>query len=113
MNRSPFRPLWWESLKCWRRRSNQRELDLQRGVDAGLVRANERRWRLSTTFLLLAGLCVLTAYLTTSMPVLQRIVSILAAILFIIARFLNQYYWAERATLHKPDPEKPPSIFKK
>lgn len=96
----------------WLQRYLQRRYDLARGVDADLVAANRKRWKLSTA-LFCAG--VLLGWLETKLPLphaLRLAADILA--LFSLAAGIALFHWAWQvdAFLSRPDPEQPPDIFK-
>jgi hypothetical protein len=96
----------------WLRRTLQRRYDLARGVDADLVRANRKRWKLAAALFCLA---FLVAWITQKLPLSQAMHSaanIAAGGLGIAGFVLFKWAWAEERFLRKPDPEPPPSIFK-
>ena len=96
----------------WFGRYSQRQRDLAAGVDADLVRSNRRK---STIALLLAGIGFLLLGVDRFAKfhgLIQKIVMWLSGLLLFGGVFLG--YWARQvdAFLSKPDPKKPPSLFK-
>ncbi|MFZ3333649.1 MAG: hypothetical protein WA197_23620 [Candidatus Acidiferrales bacterium] len=94
-------------------RSNRRQRDLARGVDADLVRDNGKRFKLA--FALIAS-----GFLLDLVSAKVRTPSLVYSILFdigmasVVAGFLPAI-WArsESAFLSKPDPKVPPTILKR
>jgi len=98
----------WKGLK----QLDERQRDLERGVDADLVRDNRRRWS-HALILWLAGtlLFVVERYL----PIpgwAQLSVRFAAFACIILGVFLSKWSSQERAFLNKPDPKEPPKLFK-
>ena len=96
----------------WLERHLQRKLELQQGVDADLVRANRRRWRLCWSLFGLSFLLIgIQAKLRMSEP-LQNVMLGLFAASFGGGLFLGHWARAERAFLNRPDPKEPPRLLK-
>ena len=96
----------------WLRRFKQRQYDLARGIDADLLRANRRRFKMAAGLLCLG---LLLAWITQKFPLphaVQFATTMLAVLLAIAGTALFWCAWAEERFLRKPDPEPPPSIFK-
>lgn len=96
----------------WLRRSLQRQRDLARGVDADLVRANRRRWKLAAGFFCLAFLLRWFALKLALQHVVQVAITLVAILLAIASLVLFWWAWKVDTFLEQPDPEPPPSIFK-
>jgi len=96
----------------WLRRWLQRRSDLARGVDADLVRANRKRWKLGVLLFCVALLLGWIAEKLSLPRALHLAVIVLATLLMIASVFLLHWATAEQRFLRKPGPEPPPSIFK-
>jgi hypothetical protein len=96
----------------WLRRKLQRRYDLARGVDADLVRANRKKWKLAAALLGLAFLIAWIAQKLPLSPAMHAALILAAGVLGIAASIFFEWAWREYLFLHKPDPEPPPSIFK-
>ncbi|HET9184024.1 MAG TPA: hypothetical protein VFP59_17995 [Candidatus Angelobacter sp.] len=96
----------------WLRRLLQRQYDLARGVDADLLRANRRRFKLAAALLCLGLLFAWIAVKIPLPPILNVAATILIMLLMIASFVLFHWAWAEQRFLRKPDPEPPPSILK-
>jgi membrane glycosyltransferase len=96
----------------WIRRWNQRQRDLTQGVDADLVRANRKRYKLALGLLALALLLMLLCAKVQIPSALLWILSAAATVFFLASLFLGLWAQQEDAFLSKPDPEEPPRIFK-
>ncbi len=97
----------------WWQRFQQRQYDLARGVDADLVRDTTTHSRLSMALFCLA---LLLAWIAHKLPLpysLRLAAIILAAVSLIAGAVLSRWTMAEDRFLRKPDPEPPPSIFKR
>lgn len=98
----------WE----WLQRRNKRYSDLANGVDADLVRANQRR---RNTGLALLGLWLVLVWVFSRLQLQGNFRTIGTSIiiaLFLVAVFLLKWAGQESAFLSKPDPKEPPSILK-
>ncbi|PYS44938.1 MAG: hypothetical protein DMG13_33050 [Acidobacteria bacterium] len=97
-------------MRQWLERWEQRQKDLARGVDSGLVQANRRRYRVSMG-LLISSIVLAEAVSEAGVSgIVGWIFRVMAAIGCISGLFLLQWAWQERIHLNKPDPEKPLSI---
>jgi hypothetical protein len=94
------------------RRYRQRQRDLAAGVDADLVQSNRRKWKLTGGLFCLALLLLGIEKVTKPNGSLKELLVWLSALLFLGGIVLGQWAWQEQAFLHKPDPKKPPSLFK-
>jgi hypothetical protein len=97
----------------WQERWHQRQRDLAHGADADLFRDNRKRYRRSYA---LTGCGIVLGLVGAKIKLpgaLHIIVVTLAIVLLLAGGFLN--YWAESEYdfLQEPDPEKPPTIFRK
>jgi len=96
---------WWDR---WRRRQNE----LAQGVDANLVRENQKRYRFTfglLTFAFALSLLVSKIHLQVS---LRIVVSVVATVCSIAGFALLAWSRQEAAFLSKPEPGEPPKIFK-
>jgi hypothetical protein len=100
-------------MRGWLQRWSQRQRDLSRGVDADLVRDNGKRYKVSFG---LIGLGLLLAVLGSKVhtPSLLHWVVLAAGggsgwVGFLMAIWARE----ESAFLSKPDPEEPPTIFRR
>jgi hypothetical protein len=98
----------WDWLERWQ----QRQHELQQGVDADLVRANRRRWKLSWS-LFAASFLLIGIQAKVNLSNAWREV---ALCLFMAclggALVLGHWARAEQAFLDHPDPKKPPKLWK-
>jgi hypothetical protein len=92
----------------WRKRQDQ----LASGVDADLVRDNQKRYRLGLGLLgfgFAVGLLVSKVHLPNGL----RLVLIVVSTVFVLAGFIAGAWASQEAGfLSKPDPEEPPKIFR-
>ncbi len=96
---------WWDR---WRRRQNQ----LAQGVDADLVRENQKRYRFAfglLTFAFALSLLVSKIHLQAA---LRIVVSVVATVCGVAGFALLAWSRQDAAFLGKPEPEEPPKIFK-
>jgi hypothetical protein len=99
-------------VSSWFKRWFERQDALERGVDADLVAANRRKWKLVSWFVA-CGVLLLNLDLLFPIPSwLRRVVFFPAALLIIAGVVLLRWASAEHAFLNKPEPKAPPSIFK-
>ena len=96
----------------WLERREQREKDLEHGVDADLVVDNRRRRKLALCSLGLLAMLVLVDWIFQFRGWVHELV-ITGAIVFLVLGFVAARWAAtESALLHRPDPKEPPSLFK-
>ena len=97
-------------MRQWRKRREQRQQDLARGVDSSLVQANRKRFRVSLG-LMISSLVLAALVSEAGMSgIVGSFLTVIAAIGFIGACVLQRWASQERIHLEKPDPEKPLSI---
>jgi hypothetical protein len=96
---------WWDR---WRRRQNQ----LAQGVDANLVRENQKRYRFAFGLLTFGFALSLLISKTHLQVALRSVVSVVATVCGIAGFALLAWSRQEAAFLSKPEPEEPPKIFK-
>jgi len=95
-------------LERWQQRQHQ----LAQGVDAGLVRDNQKRYGLAFGLLGFAFAFGLLASKARLPSTLRLIVGVIGTASFLAGFVLAAWARQEAAFLHKPDPEEPPKIFK-
>jgi hypothetical protein len=98
----------WEWLGRWQ----QRQRELRQGVDAGLVRDNRRRWKLSwclfgCSFLLIG----IQAVARFSEP-WHRTAIVLTMVCLAGGLFFGHWARAEESFLERPNPKEPPRLWK-
>jgi membrane glycosyltransferase len=96
----------------WPSRWQQRQRDLQNGVDADLLQANRGRRKLSSYFFALVFLLIGVQAIVKPTGTLRGILVALCIVSLVCAVGLARWARAEGAFLSKPDLEKPPSMFK-
>jgi hypothetical protein len=100
-------------MSGWLQRWSQRQRDLTRGVDAALIRGNANRCKVAYGLIGLGLLLILLGgKVHTPSPlrwVLLGVASVAVLVDFLMAMWAQQ----EVAFLSKPDPEEPPTIFKR
>ncbi len=96
----------------WFGRYLRRQRDLARGVDADLVQGNRRKFRLASSFFGLASLLSVIDRVARPHGLIQEVFFWLIGVLFLGSAFVGRWAWQERVFLVKPDPKKPPSLFK-
>jgi hypothetical protein len=100
-------------MSGWLARYMQRQRELAQGVDADLVSDNRRRYAIAWRLL---GLAFLLLFLGAKVPMPRILRNVfLGAIMAALVGGFVMAQWARlgQASLEKPDPEEPPSIFKK
>jgi hypothetical protein len=100
-------------MSGWLERWRQRRSDLDRGVDADLVRDNNSRYKLAGGLIGFGVLLILLGLKTHISGALPMILASVGGVFVIVGWFL--FIWANRADflLRKPDAEEPPRIFKR
>ena len=98
----------WE----WLERRQQRQRELQQGVDAGLVRANRRRWKLCW-LLIGASFLLIGTQATIKLSEFWHDVA-LGLCMACLGGGLVVGNWAreEEKFLDRPDPKEPPRLWK-
>ena len=94
----------------WVERYQKRQCELTEGVDADLVQANRRRFRVAFG----GGIAVVLVLLDSKLrlPVLLSIVVRVGAVISgVVGIVLGKWAQAERTFLTRTDPEPPPEIF--
>jgi hypothetical protein len=96
----------------WVERWRQRQYEIAQGADADLFRENWRRFQWSLG-MLCSGVLLAGPASRFHLPRLLRVgMAIIAGLLFIAGVFLAKSALLERRFLRKPEPERPPSIFR-
>jgi len=98
----------WDWLHRWR----QRELDLRQGVDADLVRANRRRWKLCAWLFGLSFLCIGILAVAKFQGIMNQIAVAITVGLFVGAMILGHWARSWDAFLDRPDPKEPPRLWR-
>jgi hypothetical protein len=94
----------------WFSRYNQRQRDLAAGADADLVRTNRRQFKFG---LWCTGIGLLLIGVDEKLhDTPETVVGFVAVVLLITGILVGQLAMRERWFLRKPDPKKPPSLFK-
>jgi hypothetical protein len=96
----------------WPSHWQQRQRDLQNGVDADLLQANRGRRKLSWYFFALVFLLIGVQAIVKPTGTWRGILVALCVVSLVCAVGLAHWARAESAFLSKPDLEKPPSLFK-
>ena len=97
----------------WLERRHQRQRELASGADADLFRDNRRRYRRSYA---LTGCGIMLGLVSAKIKLpgaLHVIVVTLAIVLLLAGGFLYQWAESEYNFLQEPDPEEPPTMFRK
>lgn len=90
----------------------QRQRELQRGVDADLVRDNRRRWKLSWCFWT-CGFALLGIQAIVKLYGSWHDVAVGVTMLFFTGGLVLGYWArAEQSSLDRPDPKEPPKLCK-
>jgi len=100
-------------MSGWWARQQKRQRELAQGVDADLVHANRKRYKLAFG-LLGFGLVLTFLNAEARLPEVVRIIVVGAAMAawiagIVVAKWARQ----EQMFLNQPDPEGPPSILKR
>jgi|SRR5215831_3146544 len=93
------------------RRWRQRQQDLARGVDADLVRTNNRRFGLAVGLVALGFLLFSLSDRPSAGETLRSIVIVAGGVCLFGGYVMGQWALWERRFLKKADPEPPPSIL--
>ena len=96
----------------WLGRRVQRQNELDRGVDADLVRDNRRRRKLALWSFGVLGILVAIDRLFHLRGWIHELVIIGATVFLIFGFVAARWAAAESAFLHRPDPKEPPRLFK-
>jgi hypothetical protein len=96
----------------WLKRREERQRDLERGVDADLVRDNVKLSRLSLSAWLVGCVLVLSANYLPLPKWAQGIITFVGFGLVATGLVFEKWARAEKVFLDKPDPEEPPRMFK-
>jgi hypothetical protein len=103
----------FERLSSWFARSQKRRDDLAPGVDADLVRANWWRYRAALICFAVFWLLMPIQILVRPIQWLDLTVRALMLGLFVASIVLGRWAQVEHAELTRPEPEEPPSMFKR
>jgi hypothetical protein len=96
----------------WLERWRQRQDLLSHGVDADLIRDNQKRYRLAFGLLGFGFLLGVLLSKVRLAETVRLIVSVIAGACFLVGFVLAAWAKQEATFLNKPDPEEPPKIFK-
>jgi quinol-cytochrome oxidoreductase complex cytochrome b subunit len=96
----------------WLRRQRQRQIDLDRGVDADLVQANRRRWKLTAVLFVLAFISMGVLAAGRFSGLLNQVCIVITLVLFFSAMILGNVARAWDGFLGKPDAKEPPRLWK-
>jgi hypothetical protein len=96
----------------WIHRSQQRQRDLQQGVDADLVQANRRRWKLCAWLFGLFFVSIGVQAFAKFSGIVDRIALGITAVLLFGAIILGRWASAWAEFLDRPDPKEPPRLWK-
>jgi hypothetical protein len=99
-------------MRGWLERWVRRQNELERGVDADLVGAVRRKWKLFLWLFGSGGLTLGCDALFTLRGWLHNSLIFIAALFFIAGTVVARLAWAEDAFLSRPEPEEPPRLFK-
>lgn len=98
----------WEWLRRWQ----ERQRELQQGVDADLVRDNRRRWKLCWCLFGCAFLLIgIQSVIKFSDP-WHRVAVVLTMVFFAGGLLCGQWARAEQSFLDRPNPKEPPRLWK-
>jgi 4-hydroxybenzoate polyprenyltransferase len=95
----------------WFSRYRERQRDLAAGVDADLIASNRKKTKIALVLLGL-GLLLLWIAAAESHGTVREILRWLGGTVLSVGFFVAVWDQQERAFLNKPDPKKPPSLFK-
>jgi hypothetical protein len=102
----------FDGMLEWIGRWQQRQRELAAGVDADLVLANRKRWRLSWWLLALTfALLGFQSLIKLRSPFHEIVVGI-TMVCFVSSVILTRWAWHVGAWLDKPEPKKPPSLWR-
>jgi protein-S-isoprenylcysteine O-methyltransferase Ste14 len=96
----------------WLERQMQRQDDLDRGVDAGLVRGNRKKWKIAALFIAVSVLFFRIQSFVLISAKVQKVFNVIGATLFVLGFVVGRWAWQESAFLSQPDPKEPPRMFK-
>jgi hypothetical protein len=98
----------WDSIQDWWERSKERQLELNSGVDADRVRANNRILKLSYLFFGIALLLFGIVYEFKLPGLWETITSSLAAAFFVGYILLSMRHAFVASDINRPRPKDPP-----
>jgi hypothetical protein len=96
----------------WLTRWRERQRELAVGVDADLVEANRKNWKLSLWFWALLFVLIGIQAKIKLPAIADKIALFLTIACLVAALLFSDWARAESAFLHKPDMPEPPSIWK-
>jgi protein-S-isoprenylcysteine O-methyltransferase Ste14 len=94
------------------RRWSQRQRDLSRGVDAGLVRDNRKRYKVAFGLVALGLLLAMLGSKVHTPSLVHWMLVVAGGVSVVVGFLMGMWAQQESAFLSKPDPEEPPTIFK-
>lgn len=103
---------WIVEMLHWFERRRQRQRELRQGVDADLVRANRKRWKLAGALLACFFLLTIVQDKFKFLGAWHHIVTGAEAITLIGGFALAFWARGESAFLDRPEPEEPPRLWK-
>lgn len=98
----------WDWLERWQ----QRQRELQQGVDADLVRANRRRWKVCWSLFGLSFLIIAIEATVKLSEAWHRVALGLFMVCLGGGLVLGQWARAEQGFLQRPNPKEPPRLFR-
>ena len=106
------RTVGFHSMWDWFARWNERQRQLQSGVDADLVRDNRKRWKLSIVMFVCSFLLI-GIHSQVNFPQLwSRLIAVLTGLFFVCGVVLARWAGAQDYFLSRPDPKEPPRLWK-
>lgn len=96
----------------WIERRIERQRELDRGVDADLVRGNRRRQMLALWSFGFLGMLVTLDRLLHLRGWFHELVFIVAMVFLVLGFVASRWASKESAFLNRPDPKEPPRLFK-
>jgi hypothetical protein len=99
-------------MRGWLERWVQRQKDLERGVDADLVRAVRRKWRLVAWLFASCGLLIGVDRLFQPHGWFQKGLVSFTVLFFVVGAIIARWAAAENAFLNRPESEEPRRLFK-
>ena len=96
----------------WFGRYLRRQRELAVGVDADLVRSNRRKFTFAGSLLAFASLFLGIDRVVKPRGLIHEVFVWVILVLYLGGTLIVNWAWQERAFLVKPDPKKPPSLFK-
>jgi hypothetical protein len=99
-------------VRSWLDRRVQRQNDLERGVDADLIRALRRKWIWVAWLFGSCGLLIGVDRLFQLRGWFQKGLVSIAVLFFVMGAIIAKWAAAENAFLNRPEPEERPKLVK-